>query len=291
MKKKKKSAGRDSFGQNTLQKFARHKVAMISAWFLITEILLIIVLPTAMNLDPYTTHAGNFTARPSAEFLLGTDDVGRDVFARLVYGGRVSLSVGFVSALLSALIGIPLGLLAGYYGGAVRMIIMRVVDVFMSFPAMVIQLVLVTVLGPSASSVMLVIGLLGWTSFARLTYSKVISVKEQEFVEAARACGATSGRQMFQYILPNSLAPLFVQFSFSVASAILQESGLSFLGLGVPVPAASWGNMIYAAQNLSTLVYRPWMWVPAGVILVLTVLSINFIGDGLRDALDPKMKV
>lgn len=116
-------------------------------------------------------------------------------------------------------------------------------------------------------------------------------MKEQEYVEAARASGATNLRQMFQYILPNSLAPLFVQFSFSVASAILQESGLSFLGLGVPVPTASWGNMIYSAQSLSTLVYRPWMWVPAGTILVATVLSINFIGDGLRDALDPKMKL
>lgn len=289
--KRKKQPERDSFGRNTLQKFAKHKVAMVSLCVLIVEITLVLLLPLVMKLDPYATHNGSFNIQPNAEFILGTDDVGRDVFARLIYGGRVSLAVGFVSALLSAVIGIPLGLLAGYYGGVVRMCIMRVVDIFMSFPAMVIQLVLVTVLGPSAGSVMLVIGLLGWTSFARLTYSKVISVKEQEFVEAARACGATNGRQMFGYILPNSLAPLFVQFSFSVASAILQESGLSFLGLGVPVPTASWGNMIYAAQNLSTLVYRPWMWVPAGIVLVMTVLSINFIGDGLRDALDPKMKI
>lgn len=291
MKKKNKQSGHDSFGRDILQKFSRHKVAMLSVAFVCVEILVVVFLPIAMNLDPYTTHTGHFNIKPNTEFLLGTDDVGRDIFSRLIYGGRVSLSVGFVSALLSAVIGIPLGLLAGYYAGAVRMCIMRLVDIFMSFPAMVIQLVLVTVLGPSATSVMLVIGLLGWTSFARLTYSKVISVKEQEFVEAARACGATNLRQMFEYILPNSLAPLFVQFSFSVASAILQESGLSFLGLGVPVPEASWGNMIYAAQNLSTLVYRPWMWVPAGMILVMTVLSINFIGDGLRDALDPKMKI
>lgn len=291
MTNEKKDLRRNSFGRNTLQKFARHKVAMVSLCFLVLEIALVILLPMIMDLNPYTTHTGSFNIQPGAGFLLGTDDVGRDVFARLIYGGRVSLAVGFVSALLSSVIGIPLGLLAGYYGGVVRMCIMRLVDVFMSFPAMVIQLVLVTVLGPSAGSVMLVIGLLGWTSFARLTYSKVISVKEQEYLEAARACGASHGRQMFGYILPNSLAPLFVQFSFSVASAILQESGLSFLGLGVPVPTASWGNMIYAAQNLSTLVYRPWMWVPAGIVLVMTVLSINFIGDGLRDALDPKMKI
>lgn len=288
---KKKENARDSFWRNTVQRFMKHKVAMCSLTFLILEIAAIIILPLVMELDPYTTNPGCFSVAPDSRFILGTDDVGRDVFSRLVYGGRVSISVGFVSALLSAVIGIPMGLLAGYYGGAVRMVIMRLVDIFMSFPAMIIQLVLVTVLGASATSVMLVIGLLGWTSFARLTYSKVISVREQEYVEAARASGATNFRQMFQYILPNSLAPLLVQFSFSVASAILQESGLSFLGLGVPVPTASWGNMIYSAQSLSTLVYRPWMWIPAGLILVATVLSINFVGDGLRDALDPKMKL
>lgn len=287
----KKENARDSFWRNTVQRFMKHKVAMLSLAFLVVEIAVIIFFPLVMELDPYTTNPGCFSMAPNDRFILGTDDVGRDVFSRLVYGGRVSILVGFVSALLSAVIGIPMGLLAGYYGGAVRMVIMRLVDIFMSFPAMIIQLVLVTVLGASATSVMLVIGLLGWTSFARLTYSKVISVREQEYVEAARASGATNFRQMFQYILPNSLAPLLVQFSFSVASAILQESGLSFLGLGVPVPTASWGNMIYSAQSLSTLVYRPWMWVPAGLILVATVLSINFIGDGLRDALDPKLKL
>lgn len=291
MDRKKKENAKDSFWRNTVQRFRKHKVAMFSLAFLTVEILLIIFLPLVMDLDPYTTNPGCFSMAPDDRFWLGTDDVGRDVFSRLIYGGRVSISVGFISALLSAVIGVPLGLLAGYYGGAVRMIIMRLVDIFMSFPAMIIQLVLVTVLGASATSVMLVIGLLGWTGFARLTYSRVISVKEQEYVEAAKASGATNLRQMFQYILPNSLAPLLVQFSFSVASAILQESGLSFLGLGVPVPTASWGNMIYSAQSLSTLVYRPWMWVPAGLVLVATVLSINFIGDGLRDALDPKMKL
>ena len=291
MDKIKKENVQNSFWRNTIQKFMKHRVAMFSLLLLTVEILAVILLPLLMDLDPYATNAGSFSMAPDERFLLGTDEVGRDVFSRLVYGGRVSIMVGFVSALLSAVVGIPLGLLAGYYGGVIRMVIMRLVDIFMSFPAMIIQLVLVTVLGASAASVMLVIGLLGWTGFARLTYSKVISVKEQEYVEAARASGATNLRQMFQYILPNSLAPLFVQFSFSVASAILQESGLSFLGLGVPVPTASWGNMIYSAQSLSTLVYRPWMWVPAGTILVATVLSINFIGDGLRDALDPKMKL
>ena len=288
---KREKIKKESFFHNTMQRFLRHKVAMVSMIVLIVELALIVVLPLIMNLDPYSIHSGHFNAAPSAEFILGTDDVGRDVLSRLIFGGRVSLLVGICSTLISACIGIPLGLLAGYYGGPMRMVIMRLVDIFMSFPPMVIQLVLVTVMGPSALSVTLVIGLLSWTGFARLTYSKVISVKEQEYVEAAKASGATNLRQMLKDILPNSLAPLFVAFSFQVASAILQESGLSFLGLGVQVPQPSWGNMIYAAQTLSTLAFRPWMWVPPGICLVLTVICINFVGDGLRDALDPKMKV
>ena len=275
----------------TVYKFCRHKVAMVALFVLTIEILLIVLLPIVMDLDPYTSNAGHFNEAPSPEHILGTDTAGRDIFSRLIYGGRVSLMVGFFSAIISAVVGIPLGLLAGYYGGVVRGVIMRLVDIFMSFPAIVIQLVLVTVLGASTVSVTLVIGILGWTKFARYTYSKVISVKEQEFVLAAKATGATNSRMMFQYILPNSLSPLFVTFSFSVASAILQESGLSFLGLGVKVPTATWGNMLYAAQSLSVLTFRPWMWLPPGVALIITVLCINFVGDGLRDALDPKMKI
>lgn len=198
--------------------------------------------------------------------------------------------MGFLSTIISTLIGVPLGLIAGYYTGIVRSLIMRLVDIFMSFPSLVIQLVMVMLLGASTTSVTLVLGLLGWTSFTRLTYSKVLQIKEQEFVEAARANGASPARQMFQYILPNSLSPLLVRFSFAFASAILAESGLSFLGLGVQPPIATWGNMIYAAQSLSTLVFRPWLWLPPGIMIIVTVLSVNAIGDGLRDALDPKLK-
>lgn len=291
MKHKQSKSVHDSFLWHTIEKFRKHRIAMISLYILIAEILAFLFLPPLLGLDPYTSHAGAFNTAPNARFLLGTDGVGRDVFARLIYGGRVSLSVGFFSTVISAALGVPLGLLAGYYDGFPRAVIMRIVDMFMSFPAMVIQLVMVMVLGASASSVMLVLGLLGWTSFTKMTYSKVISIRELEFVEAAKACGATSLRQMVQYILPNALSPLLVRFSFCFASAILAESGLSFLGLGVQPPTATWGNMIYAAQSLSTLVYRPWQWIPPGLLLVVTIFCINFVGDGLRDALDPKMKI
>ncbi len=285
------SKRRNVFLKDAVGRFLRHKVAMVSLAILTFEILVIVFLPMIVKLDPLTSNPGQFAVGPNGQFILGTDDAGRDIFARIIYGGRVSLSVGFVAAFISAAIGVPLGLLAGFYDNMIRGIIMRLVDIFMSFPALVIQLVLVTVMGASAKSLMLVLGFLGWTSYTRLIYSKVLSVKEEVYVEAARATGATNLTQMVKYILPNSLAPVFVTFSFAVAGNILAESGLSFLGLGVQLPTPTWGNMIRDAQTLSTLMYRPWMWIPAGIILVLTVVCINFVGDGLRAALDPKIKI
>ncbi|MGI5946982.1 MAG: ABC transporter permease [Lachnospiraceae bacterium] len=291
MKKEQVKRTKNVFLKDAVGRFVRHKVAMISLVILVIEILAIIFLPMFLDLDPFTSHPGQFNKAPGNGFLLGTDAVGRDIFSRIIYGGRVSLSVGFIAAIISAIIGVPLGLLAGFYGGVVRGVIMRIVDIFMSFPALIIQMVLVTVLGASEKSLMIVLGVLGWVGYTRLVYSKVLSVKEEVYVEAARATGATNFTQMVKYILPNAMAPVFVTFSFAVAGNILAESGLSFLGLGVQLPTPTWGNMIRDAQTLSTLMYRPWMWIPAGVVLVVTVVCINFVGDGLRAALDPKIKI
>ena len=224
-------------------------------------------------------------------FCSGTDELGRDVFARLLYGGRMSLLIGLAAATLSALIGIPLGVLAGYYNNALRAVILRVTDMFMSIPMMIAAMFIVSVVGTSMWTVIVVIGFLGWPGFCRLAYGRVLSVKENEYIEAARAIGTTTRSLIFKYILPNSMAPLLVAYSMSVASAIVTESSLSFLGIGIQPPQASLGNMLYSAQSLSTLTNRWWMWLPAGILSVATVLSINFIGDGLRDALDPKMKI
>ena len=279
------------FLRDAVGRLVRHRVAMVSLIILVLEILSILLLPLILDLDPFTSYPGQFNQAPGNRFLFGTDAVGRDIFSRIIYGGRVSLSVGFIAASISALIGVPLGLIAGFYDNGVRGVIMRIVDIFMSFPALVIQMVLVTVLGASARSLMLVLGFLGWTGYTRLVYSKVLSVKQEVYVEAARSTGATNLTQMVRYILPNAMAPVFVTFSFAVAGNILAESGLSFLGLGVQLPTPTWGNMIRDAQTLSTLMYRPWMWIPAGVVLVATVVCINFVGDGLRAALDPKIKI
>ena len=282
---------KDSYSRDVLKKFSQHKLAMIGLAIILLEVFLVVVLPAAMNLDPYTSDIMNFSGKPGPGHLLGTDDTGRDVFARLVYGGRVSLIVGLLSAIISLLIGVPLGLLAGYYKGIWETIIMRAADIFMSFPSMILILVLVSVFKPSVWTIVFVIGVLGWTDFAKLIYGNVLSIREKEYVESAKAIGTKDFRLLMKYVIPNAFAPILINFTFRTAQAIIQESALSFLGMGVQAPQASWGNILFAAQSITVLSSRPWLWVPAGILLVLTVSSINFIGDGMRDALDSRTKI
>lgn len=283
---------KSSYMRDVLERFMSHKLAVIGLIVLLLMVLAVIFLPPIMDLDPYTSHMiGGFNQKPSAEHWLGTDRTGRDIFARLIYGGRISLTVGILSTLVSMVIGVPLGLLAGYFRGWVEIIIMRIADIFMSFPSMMLILVLVAMIGPSVVSITVVLGVLGWTQFARLIHSRVLSVREKEYVESAKAIGTKSGKIMTKYILPNSFAPCLIAMTFRTASAILMEASLSFLGMGVQPPTASWGNLMYEARSIVVLSTQPWTWVPPGICLVVTVLSINFFGDGLRDALDPKMKI
>ena len=287
----KETIKKDSYYRDVLKKFSSHKLAMLGLCILLVEVLLVVVLPIAMQLDPYTSDVLAFSAPPGGAHILGTDDTGRDVFARLIYGGRVSLLVCILSATISLCIGVPLGLLAGYYKGIWETIVMRCADIFMSFPSMILILVLVSVIGPSVWTVTLVIGVLGWTDFAKLIYGNVLSIREKEYVESAKAVGTKDLPLLFKYVIPNAFAPILINFTFRTAQAIIQESSLSFLGMGVQPPQASWGNILYAAQSITVLSARPWLWVPPGILLVLTVCSINFVGDGIRDALDSKLKV
>lgn len=274
-----------------MKKFVHNKKAMLGLWIVLLLILAVLFLPIFMKLDPYTTdRAAGFNRAPSANHILGTDDVGRDLFARLLYGGRISLLVGIISTFISVLIGIPLGLAAGYYRGAAESVIMRVADAFMSFPSMVLILVLVAVLGPSIVTVTAVIGVLGWTAVAKLIYGSVLSIRESEYILAARAAGMKNSSILFSEVLPNAIAPVWANLSFRVAGAILTESSLSFLGMGVQTPQASWGNIIYAAQNLLVLTARPWVWLPPGICIIAVVIGFNFMGEGVRDALDPKTR-
>lgn len=287
-----KAQKKDSYYIQAFQKLKEHKLAMAGLVIVVAEIILVVFLPMILHLDPYEVDHDAFGTGPGVGgHVLGTDTIGRDCFARLIYGGRVSLFVGFFSTAVSMLIGVPVGLIAGYMRGAVEIIVMRITDIFMSFPAIVLIMVAVSVVGPSLWSVSVIIGILGWTQFARIVYSKVLSVAQQDYVEAAYVIGSSKITIIRKYILPNSVAPILIAATFSMASSILMESALSFLGMGVQPPTASWGNMIYEAQSIAILAMKPWMWVPAGIAILITVLSINFLGDGVRDALDPKVNI
>ena len=274
-----------------MKKFLHNKKAMFGLFIVVLLALAVLLIPLFMDLDPYTTdRAAGFNKGPSETHILGTDDVGRDLFARVLYGGRVSLFVGITYTIISVLVGIPLGLIAGYFRGAAESIIMRTADAFMSFPSMVLILVLVAVFGPSILTVTVVIGILGWTAIAKLIYGNVLSIREREYIQAAKTSGTSTWTILFSEVLPNAIPPVWANISFRVAGAILTESSLSFLGMGVQTPQASWGNIIYAAQNLMVLTARPWVWIPPGVCIILVVIGFNFIGEGVRDALDPKTK-
>ena len=282
---------KDSYYRDVLKRFTAHKLAMLGLAIILLEVILVVILPIVMKLDPYTSDIQAFGSAPGVGHLLGTDDTGRDVFARLIYGGRVSLLVGLLSAIISLCIGVPLGLLAGYYKGIWETIVMRAADIFMSFPSMILILVLVSLIGPSVWTVTIVIGVLGWTDFAKLIYGNVLSVREKEYVESAKAVGTKDLPLLVKYVVPNAFAPILINFTFRTAQAIIQESALSFLGMGVQPPQASWGNILDAAQSITVLSSKPWLWVPPGILLILTVSSINFVGDGIRDALDSKVKI
>lgn len=271
------------------KKFRKHKLANIGMFIVALEIILVIILPFILELDPYSINPV-FNQAPCAEHLLGTDDAGRDMLSRVIYGGRTSLFVGFSATVVSIILGIPLGLIAGYYRGVLETVIMRAADIFLSFPSMILVLVMAAIFGNSIPILIIIIGVLGWPQIARLIYGNVLSVRKKEYIEAAKAAGTSDLEILLRYVLPNSISPIWMNIAFQISSAILTESALSFLGAGVKTPQASWGNIIHAAQNIVILSTRPWIWMSAGICLIITIVSINFVGEGVRDALDPKMK-
>lgn len=253
--------------------------------FLIAVALLAPVLPIV---DPTLQNPGALALAPSSSHWFGTDTLGRDVFSRVVWGARISLLVGTVAILFSLLIGMTLGLTAGYFGGKIDYLISGTIDLFWTFPAFLLALAFAAVLGPSLSNVMLAISVSYWASFARLVRGQALTVRERLFVEASRALGANNWRIMFTHVLPNCLAPLIVWASIGVADAITIESSLSFLGVGTQPPAASWGYMLSSAKTF--IEEAPWIAVFPGVAIVVAILGFNLLGDGLRDVLDPRLK-
>jgi len=274
-----------------LRRFRRHPLACAGAVALAALIIAALFAPRIAPDDP--AHIDLVLARtgPSAAHWLGTDTIGRDVLSRLIYASRVSMSVGIVSVAFYLTIGLAVGLLAGYHGGLVDGVLMRIGDMVMAFPTLILVMVIVGLTGPSIWNIMAVIGLLGWPEVARLVRSIVLMLRSQEFVLAARASGVRDATIIFRHVLPNTTGAAMVAATFGVASAILVEAALSFLGMGVQPPTASWGNMLSDAQSLTALETMPWLWVPPGMMILVTTLAVNFLGDGLRDALDPRSQL
>ena len=278
----------ESLWSKARKRFFRHKLAMFGLAVLLILIFISVFAPLLSRYSPIALDLRAMRKPPSAAHWLGTDGTGRDVLSRIFYAGRISLSVGLVSVSISMFIGIIIGSISGYKGGKVDLILMRLTDMVMTFPSLVVIITVASAMGPSVYNAMLIIGLLTWPSISRLVRGQFLTLREQQFVHAARSIGVSDLDIVFKHIFPNTISSIAVAVTFGVANAILLEASLSFLGLGVQAPTPSWGDMLRDAQSLNILEGMPWMWLPPGLMIGLAVLSINFIGDGLRDALDPR---
>lgn len=277
-----------SVWRDAMRRFRRHRTALIG-------LSIIVVLGAASALAPWiapysfqTIDLNNMFSAPSAQHWLGTSDVGHDVLTRVLFAGRVSLTVGLVASLVSVSVGTLVGLVAGYFAGWWDRILMRVVDMLLAIPTIALMFVLARVVGPGIGSIVVVLVLLGWMGTARLVRAEVLRVKALEYVDSARSTGASDGRIIFRHVLPNGMAPVIVSASLQVGSAILAESTISYFGLGIQPPVPSWGNMLQNAQGY--LWTAPWLAIYPGMFIFATVLSFNFLGDGLRDMLDPRQR-
>jgi peptide/nickel transport system permease protein len=272
-----------------VRRFAKNRLAVVSLAIFVGIALAAILAPRLAPYNPDAIHLGLRLKAPSPQHLLGTDSYGRDVLSRVIYGARVSLEVGFIAGAISLGLGTALGATAGYFGGAVDLWVTRGVDVFMSLPALFLILVIVALFGSSVLHTMVVIGLVAWPPTARIVRAEVLSLRKRDFAEAARAQGAGSARIILRHMLPSALPSVIVQGTLFVAQAILIESGLSYLGLGVQPPTPSWGNMLVDGRLY--LAEAWWIATFPGLAIFATVFSLNFIGDGLRDAMSPQHRV
>ncbi|MFW6097493.1 MAG: ABC transporter permease [Chloroflexota bacterium] len=277
-----------TYWQDTISQLLRHRLGMLG---LILTTVLIIMGIFGPYIAPYDPNAIDPVARfasPSLDHFMGGDDFGRDIFSRILHGARVSLQVGFIAVGIAATVGSTLGLVAGYAGRVVDEVIMRAMDVLFAFPAILLAIAIMAALGKGVENAMIAIGIVYIPIFARIARGSVLSIRKEEFIEAARSCGATDGRILFKHILPNAMAPLIVETTLSLAFAILAEAALSFFGLGLQPPDASWGRMLSEGRGFFR--QAPWMAIFPGLAIMLTVMGFNFLGDGLRDAMDPSLR-
>ncbi len=278
----------DSFLRDTVRVFRKNKMAMLGLILVSLLFLVAFFIPLISPHDPYRVALDEQFLPPSSTYWLGTDNFGRDLLTRILYGARISLLVGIVPSFISLMIGAIMGIISGYYGGRIDFIIMRLADTMIAFPSLLLAMVVMYTLGANLFNIFIALSLVGWAGVARVVRSQTLALKEKEFIEAARAVGTTRAKIMVRHIFPNIVPTLIVLFSLSIPEAIMWESSLSFLGVGVQPPEASWGLLV--AKGKEYLFASPLVAIMPGVAILITVLAFNFIGDGLRDALDPYMK-
>ena len=281
---------RKGIQNRALRKMLSNKLAVIGLVFVSIVIVASIIAPLICKYDPQKVNLRMILKPPSSEHILGTDKLGRDVYARIIYGGRISILVGLGSALGAALIGVSIGAYTGYRGGWIDSLVLRISEIVMAFPQIILVLLLVAILGQSLMNLMVIFTLTGWGGLFRMTRAQMLSLREEEYVQALQAFGLSSFRISFKHVLPNALGPIMVNITLSTAMFILQEAGLSFLGLGVPLNIPTWGNILNVAIDLRILEDFWWVWLPVAVMISLFVLGINFVGDGLRDSTDPSLQ-
>ena len=285
--KKQNDITNESYRETVWRRFKRHRLGMAGLFVAALIGLAALLAPLIAPHDPEAI-VGPFAAPPSLDFWLGTDQIGRDILSRLLYATRVSLLVGILATAISTAVGVVLGLMAGYFGGWLDMVIMRFTDMVMSFPYILLVLVAAAIFEPGLWSIILILGFVDWPGIARLVRGNVLSLRETNFVKSNIVAGMPLGHILFSEILPNTVAPILVYATSVMALSMLDEAALSFLGMGVQPPAASLGNMLNSAQSLTVLTSQPWLWIPPGLLIVILVVAINFAGDALRDAVDPK---
>lgn len=266
----------------------QNKLAAFSAVLIVVIILMAVFAPLVSPYDPYAQALKDRLLAPSAAHLLGTDELGRDMLSRIIYGARISLTIGLVPTLISMVIGTALGLAAGYYGGKIDFVIMRLADVMLAFPSLLLAMVVMYTMGGGLVNIFIALSLVNWAGTARIVRSQTLSLKEAEYVEAARSIGVKSRTILIRHILPNCLPSLIVLFTLNIPSAILSESSLSFLGVGAQPPSASWGLAVVRGKKY--LFTEPWLSIAPSIAIMIIVMAFNFLGDGLRDVLDPYLK-
>lgn len=285
--KKEKQIPKSSLSKRRLEKFLRNKLAVIGMAVVLIYLILCFLAPFFTKFDPNGVNLIERSQPPSAEHILGTDQVGRDLFTRLLYGGRVSILIGLCGAVGGGLLGSVLGAVAGYFGGYLDKALLKLCELFLSFPQTLLCLLLVVFLGQGTMNLFLIFTITGWTTTFRVVRSMYYSLKEESYVEACEAMGMKKSSIMFKHIFPNTLGPIIVNVTLYVAIYILQEAALSFIGLGVPSTVPTWGNILNAAKDVTTVTNMPWLWIPPGLAISIFVLGVNFFGDGLRDVFDP----